>query len=249
MVKTNPHTEPIYILAFFGLFSAIAALPIMVVLLAVHMPEFAAFLSPGLVFGLAIAGYFVWREDERAFGKLFLFVSTCFAAFASSVIVIWQLNGVYPFQRGLATMGSADFDIPVPLIFTSAYLGAFLVFAGALLLFFPQINQWKSLGIALLCALAGGTLGIIGWKLGDFAAKALKFGGLELTLLYVVWQTGVAILLGVLVAREKTGMLLTSPSILFPVTDVAVHRKGVPIVAILFFSGVLVFLGFLAFRR
>ena len=71
-------------------------------------------------------------------------------------------------------------------MFTGGFLGGFLLFYGVLLLFHPRQICVSVMFRIILSSVLTGVLGIVGWNLGERHS------------LFVVWQTGTAFLLGLI---------------------------------------------------
>ena len=152
-------------------------------------------------------------------------------------------------------MGSLRLDIPLPVFFVGGFVGAFIVVVAALFLFGRGDITWESIRKVLFCAGAGGALGMVGWACGPFLGGVLWLGlkGLHLvsssqtyqvavvqnTLEYlslrVVWQTGVALLLGLMLSTE--GAIADTPNSPIPPATPA-PRKIQRFAAILFFGAI-----------
>jgi hypothetical protein len=116
-------------------------------------------------------------------------------------------------------------NAPSPIaLFVGGVLGGFLILSEAV--FLPRIETKKrAFKLALLWSLLGGAAAAVGWELGPTLGAALLslvhalhfdsltnlpgdvLNGADITRssfsLYVVWQTGMAFLLGVLLRRYE----------------------------------------------
>ncbi len=182
----------------------------------------------GFIFGVAIAAYFVLHEGVRSAGRVVAFVAASTAAYLASVEAAFKAFDHFPAH---ASTGSSGPDIPLPVFFISGAVGAFIIFGAAFLLFGPRNVTWRSLSRIVLWSGIGGFLGIVGWMLGSL----LKRPNAQFFPLFIIWQTGVALSLALLLSRERA--IFTAAPHAIPV-----RRSGKP-VAILFFAVIIIFLG------
>jgi hypothetical protein len=226
-----------------GLSSALLAIPFLAI---VGGPTAGSTLPPliykGLLLGVFLAFYFSLRDGAKSVWRGIAFVLTCTAADLASQLTAFSLESVFPMQ------GSAHLEISYPVLFAAGFVGAFLIIGGALLLFRTATIRWASFGITLLGAAGGGLLGIIGWNLGKLFESLLSLSlGAEFIALEVVWQTGLAVVLGFIVHYERT--LVVYPNGELSVTPFLVQSKKNPtVIAALFFCGVFGFFGWNIFR-
>jgi hypothetical protein len=181
----------------------------------------------GEFFGLIIVAYFVlwegsgigWREAA------FVLASTIayFAAFLSGTAV------------GLVSMGAVGLvfggdQMPLAGVTAGGYVGAFIVLAASLRLFVPEKFGSSLLVRSALWSPIGGALGILGWISGpDVAQFRFKIqqrldliplaGPYHFSVtkqdhyfsLFVVWQTGMALVIALLLwyERRRTNTVLS----------------------------------------
>ena len=147
----------------------------------------------GLIFGLALSVYFTLYEKRRDFGKMAVFVILCGAAFPLSVLVggnigehlasAWSLQSTFESQKSF-----------LALSFTSAgFIGASLVLTAGVFSLGPSESTRRdpllSLMRALICSFGGAALG--------FVAAWFQ------SAVFLVWQPGVALILGMLLRWER----------------------------------------------
>jgi hypothetical protein len=177
-----------------GLGSALLAVTIR---LTPHMDM----LSVAFFFGLAMAVYFAIYENY-SLDKLAAFISGSAVAYPAGLFsAVGLALDAFPVE---GSMGSAVMDIPMPVFFLSGWVGAFIVSGAAILMFGRPDSQ--SLGILMLLCLAGGFLGAIGGEADRVRTHGHYY---DFFLLYFVWQTVMAVLLGLVVprvARNSTGV-------------------------------------------
>jgi hypothetical protein len=220
------------LLGFAGLVSALVSS-------TVNLHDFELFFV-GLAFGVALAGYFVLYEGNDNWAKMAGFVCACTAAYAAAFFFAVWLETSFPHAG--SSMSSAKLDIPMSVFFAAGFVGAVIVFTAGVFLFGSRHVGWKSLGRVLLWSLGGGVLGAVGG-----AADGIRTNGTyhQMLLLFLVWQPGAAVLLGLLLSRERKAFAWTSAPL--PSSKPSAIR-GVHVVSIVFFAGVLGFLGLLAAR-
>jgi hypothetical protein len=223
---TQPTRSSVALLALAGMGSALLTS-------AIPFKAFFAEFSVGFVFGVSLSFYFVVYGGFRNPGKILTFICACTAAFPAAQFSAVGLLFVF---RSDASAASANFDLPMPVLFGAGWVGAFLVLTAGIFLFGHGTINWKSLRMALVLSVAGGLLGLAGRD----PNKMLR--------LFLIWQPGTALLLGLLLAWERR---LPVPSTPFPIRpDVPKVRAqpGIQVVAAIFFTCLLGFLGFLVVR-
>jgi hypothetical protein len=233
----QPTRSSVVLLALAGLGSALFTV-------ATTFKADVAQFSVGLVFGVSLAIYFVVYEGYRTPGKIVTFICACTAAYPAAKFSAFGLLIVFP---GDTSGGSARLDIPMPAFFGAGWIGAFLVLTAGTFLFGPRNINWKSLGMVLLWSIVGGLLGVAGG-----GAPGIRIHGTyhEMLLLFLIWQPGAAVLLGLLLARERRSLAV--PSTPFPIAHGVPEVRAKPEIAVvagIFFTCLLGFLGFLVVRR
>jgi hypothetical protein len=202
--KTRVALSPLLLTAF-GLISA--GLTIATQLLG-KRTEFESFGGP--IFGLMVAAYSVLWEGSRIGWREALFVIASTVAYVAA-----DISGT---AVGLVTGGA---EKPLPAVAVGGYVGAFIVLAAALRLFVPE-KFGSSLLKSALWSFSGCGLGILGWVGGPLVTQFRFYMLRQLNLiplaggyyfsatrqdhylsLFVVWQTGVALLIALLLWYER----------------------------------------------
>jgi|HubBroStandDraft_6_1064221.scaffolds.fasta_scaffold882075_1 hypothetical protein len=163
------------------------------------MVEFAGYsqrVSVGLTFGVALAAYFVWYERYRNSARMALFVVACTMAFDVSLYAVFPLIILFPINH---SMSSSALDIPMPVFFGVGYVGTFIILAAGVFLITPPASTSKFLRTVALWSLGGGFLAVIG------ATVAGIYNSFPL--LTLVWQPGVATLLGLMLEQKRKALL------------------------------------------
>lgn len=142
--------------------------------------------------------------------------------------------------------------------FGPGFVGAFLVLAAGLFAISSRNQSSKRLLLkALIGALVGGVLGVVGYVLGPSlglvlwklmrapggpmssaaSQNALARGDTDFYSLYVVWQTGVALLLGLLWWHGEARVAVSAPAESPETASVPAPKERIPLAAKLFFIG------------
>jgi hypothetical protein len=204
--------------------------------LLLHLPYTFEFL--GLAFGAVLAAHVWIFRGVRSSFRLIGFIATCVVAYLLSVSV----PGVF---IGISTAGTLESRV----IFPAGALGGAIVCAGVFFFLQPP----KKIAIFLLKALcisaACGLLGVFGWSVGErlqgipsqpsYMPSQLP-NNLTYYSLFMIWQTGAASLLGLLLSKEQT--LVAAPIAAQPqavVIRTRVGRRVWSIPAIAFFALIL----------
>jgi hypothetical protein len=155
-----------------------------------------AYVYKGLLFGVCIAAYFMIFERLRSMWRIAAFIVACAAADLASLYAV----------IGMRTLTSADLQLDVgsPALFAAGFAGAFIILAAGLFLFGRRGIHWRSLATTFLGAAGGGLLGILGWKIGWLLSPAVLVSSVQESTLFVLWQTGVALMLGLLLRYERS---------------------------------------------
>ncbi len=197
----------------------------------------------GFVFGAALAVYFAIYEGHRNPAKIAAFICACTAAFPLSESAAFRLVELFHVN---GSMGSARLDIPMPVFFGAGFMGAFPVLAAGVFLFGRRNMTWASLGKALLWSIGGGFLGVVGGGADGFLTHGTYH---KMLLLFLIWQPGAAVLLGLLLNREREALAASSSSISKADGSPTVKvNRGILVMAGFFFACILGYLGFLVFR-
>ena len=153
-------------------------------------------LSIGFCFGATLAIYFLVSERYRNAVKIALFILACTFAYIASWYIAMELFQLFP---GEGSMGSG-LEVPAPVFFGAGFVGSFLIFGAGLFVFGPQNLAWKSIGRVLLWSSFGGLLGAAG---GELDMRFTRGTSREMWILFLTWQPSVAVLLGLLLNRER----------------------------------------------
>lgn len=209
----------------------------LVTCLLLHLPYAFEFL--GLAFGTVLAAHvWIFRGIRSPF-RLIGFIATCGVAYLLSISVPGRF-------LGMSRWGTLESRV----IFPAGVLGAAIVCAGVFFLLQPPKKIAKSLLLALCIAAACGLLGAIGWSVGErlqgMASQPSHMpsqppNNLTFCSLFIIWQTGAASLLGLLLSKEEA--LGASPIAARPqpvATRTIVGRTMRSVPAIAFFSLMLV---------
>ena len=220
--------------------------------IALPFPDRFSSYCIGALFGVVIAACLWWSQGLRSVWKAIAFVIASMVAYQVGV------DATVATPSDLRILGVHLFAEPgktaAHIFFSGGLVGAFVIFAAALFLFFPAEKSWRVLGKALAWSTLGGVLGVAGWELGSSLGKVLWLAlhalhrtaageDLQTALdhetgafysLFVVWQTGAALVLGVLLRpAESTAALPTS---LERMQSQAGLPRGLSISGRLFFS-------------
>jgi hypothetical protein len=203
----TPTRPPLMVLgALAGLLSAL------LIIFAVYpLGPTALLFLPGAAFGALLAlGLFLFGALSNL-GKGIALVIAFSLAYYLSVQAAFAVELYSPFGRPENEHGA----LSNLTLFVGGFVGAFLVLSAASLLLNSQLAWQRRLLHALYWSPVGGILGILGWALGpslgmaiwsvahslhlneptETAQSALGQSG-HLYSLWVVWQTGIGILLG-----------------------------------------------------
>ena len=169
----------------------------------------------GAWFGVALGAYF-WmaaRGRPRISGLAFIPLSA--AAFFLAFMTAFGVTLVGGYAR------ATPVKVPAVALLAAGTLGAAVVSGAAFLLF---IDTRRRVAPALaICTLAGGALGVAGHRLGETLQSGSPQEAFTFGVLCLVWQTGVALVMG-LVWPEQTGTELS-------LAPQPAPRRRIPIVA------------------
>ena len=164
-------------LAAAGLASALISMPFMRYELILH----------GAIFGSVLALYFALFEGVRSPVKLIAFPMVCSVAYPLAILAV-------AFSHLGSSAQSVDFTLGQYLV--GGGVGAFIVLLAGMLLFGPAEMRGDGLGLAFFGGLGGGILSLLGGEL-DRAVGLQTAGDIGVSVFFV-WQSGVALILGVL---------------------------------------------------
>jgi hypothetical protein len=151
------------------------------------------------IFGTMVGLYLGVFGDLRSFARFIAFIMICIIAYPLSWLIV-----------GFSHAGGDSLYVTLPQFFVGGGAGAFFVLLAGMLLFGPPEMLGDSLGLAFVGALGGAILGVLGGALdrkigtpkpGDFGACV-----------YFVWQSGVALMLGLLLRWGQKQYLSASQS-------------------------------------
>lgn len=197
----RPARSSVAVLAVAGLASAVFTV-------GVGVAGYFLRASVGFTFGVALAAYFVWYEGHRNAARVVGFVCACTAAFPAALRSVGPLMAVFGIE---AATESGRVKIPMSAFFAGGCVGALIVLAAGVFLLGPQKNIGRSIGMIALWSLGGGFLGVIGAAVDVIRTDSV--GG-SMYPLFIVWQPGVAALLGLLLEQERRSVaepLATEP--------------------------------------
>jgi hypothetical protein len=157
-------------------------------------------LSAGLIFGVALAVYFVWYEHYRSAARVVAFVLASAAAFPLALNAVEPLMKIFPPEQRWVDTTRLLVGAPAG----AGCIGAFLVLAAGLLFLGPEKPIWNSLGKALMWCVAGGVLVLIAAALDAMTHRGLLSA--DYPFLFVFWQPGMALLLGALLSRPSEAL-------------------------------------------
>lgn len=179
-------------------------------------------LFPGLVFGLLVTGSLALCGRMPRGWRTLWFIAVAGITLPISNMLMGVAQLLLPWHESIVRNTTVESPSPLAL-FLGGAIGGFLILASALLLFTRE-RASRALVVAIFWSLIGGVLGIVGWALGPSLGLALWLGlhSLHLTLpgeglrnalgwtshtysILIVWQTGIAVLLGFLLRRRPLG--------------------------------------------
>lgn len=172
------------------LLSAIAGLTsgVLTVVVPLHVP---LYIKAGLLFGLAMATYFVFYEKCRSFAKLGVFVLMCTSACPISAISGYFADRFLTGGDLSGTLNGSGANLPAPALFFAGFVGASLVLVTGMFVLGSQDKDFPSLVRALVWSTVGGVLGL---------SELLGSG----FVLFVVWPTGVGLALSAMLRTLPT---------------------------------------------
>jgi hypothetical protein len=208
-------------LAVTGLLSAVVTLTLASLIASLatrsQLGELLPGLFPGMILGLFIAAYFYLFENDRSISKTLIVTASSIAAYYASILVAFAMLHAFPLKGSL----NSHLEVPPPIFFFSGFVGAFLVLGVAVFLYGPKISSWPFRKWILLASFGGGLLGVIGWLSAPVVGQPFLFllSAIHLaqnhrgntvsdedhfTSLYLVWQTGLTFMLGMLLRHARS---------------------------------------------
>lgn len=153
----------------------------------------------GAIFGAVISAHF-WRfRNVRSGWRVLGFVAISAAAYPIAV------NATINTPVHLASLnfsGNGPGDIDSSQFLTGGILGAAILFVGFFFFLAPVTHWPRFLAKAFCFTVIGGFLGVFGWALGGFLSQNHGYNW-NFVSLYLVWQTGIALLLGLLLPAQE----------------------------------------------
>jgi hypothetical protein len=137
------------------------------------------------IFGTMVGLYFGVFGELRSGGRFIAFIVICVIAY----LLAWLITLV-------SGAGGDSLDMTLPQFFVGGGVGAFFVLLAGMMLFGPAEMLADTLGLAFVGSWGGAIVGLVGGALdrkigphdpGSFGASV-----------YFVWQSGVALILGLL---------------------------------------------------
>jgi len=165
-------------------------------------------LIPGAAYGVALVLYFRLYEGDAAPGRSALLVCACSLAYALAVMAVIVTNEHWRPAGGAGLDPGAISNIA---LFTGGSVGAGIVMIAGVLLFARAALRGADLGLALLGSLAGGVLAVVGAGLSARSSAPGYLPVFAYLPLFGAWQSGVALLLGVLLAWVRRSRAADEP--------------------------------------
>jgi hypothetical protein len=181
----------------------------------------------GDIFGAVISVYFWIFPRCRSVAKLIEFTLASTFAYIVALYVTMFSSEFIGFSSNTSASAGSLKTAPIGALFLGGASGAFIVLIAALLLFSSRPDPWRVVSRALQWSFVGGVLGMLGWASGPFLGQVvLSALGQRAVLslpgdagtdyyysLYLVWQTGMGLVLGILLAQEAVQVTSFSDSI------------------------------------
>lgn len=191
---------PVWFFASFGL----AGLLSVTILIGLTQFRFAEDWLPGFyvgtIFGFTIAICFWLHFGLRSAWKTMLFIAACSVAYSLSVhseeFLSSHIHIFNPFGHDM-------FMMPPEGLFGAGWVGAMLVLAAALFLLFPEQSVLRVAAKSIVWSLAGGLLGVASGLNFSSSSKMLSRIFSEGMSLFLVWQTGMALVLALVLRLEQ----------------------------------------------
>jgi hypothetical protein len=194
----------------------------------------------GAFFGILLALYFALYEGVRTPLRLVIFICACSAAYPLSMFGAFGFGLIF---HSLTASSSQSNEIPLIYMFVGGSIGASIVLISGMVLFGPPRATDKAWGATLLGAIGGGMFGLLGGAIDRMAGPV---NNNTETGVFVVWQTGVALVLGALLdmARESR-----APSSEQPLSQESIPQWSLARVSAgAFLAAVLAAFGFFVYR-
>jgi hypothetical protein len=153
----------------------------------------------GLWFGLALAGYFAAIKRDQSIAKAVSLAVGSAAAYWLAFVTTFDLEVSYGEPHVHA----------VPL-FVGGFVGAFVMSTTTFLLYGDSRDRMFQK--VLTCSTGGGVLGVAGWQLGNAMQSGIGSEAFSTSVLFVVWQTGLGLLMGLVWPARATPPIATGVS-------------------------------------
>jgi hypothetical protein len=121
-----------------------------------------AWLLPGAIFAITIIGYLALFERYRSRLRFLAFLCACSASYPLSMLGAFGVGILF---HSLIGGSSQSPDVPLFYLFIGGGVGACIVLFSGVLLFGSVKMSRKASGAALLCAISGGILGLLGGEI------------------------------------------------------------------------------------
>ena len=164
---------------------------------AADTDPFLGFLPTGVAFGVVLSLYFAFYEGRNKIANIFAFTFVCALSYPAAVFLTGFLElKVLPADASLV---SPHPHLPMLLAFIGGCVGSSLILTAGLSFFGSHGLRTES-GLALsITTLAGGMLGVVGAATDNIINGS---EGSRMTALFLIWQTGVALTLGLLLTWD-----------------------------------------------
>jgi hypothetical protein len=188
---TTPERSSLTLLTGAGLASAIVCIAVPNIL--------AHWFVPGAIFGGAIVTYLVLFERRRDPWKWVAFIGAC--SVALPVSMIGALGSGFLFRAFLGS-ASQSYDVPLFYLFVGGGIGSCIVLFSGMLLFGPPEMSRAAVGATCMLVALCGFLALV----AGAADRQLGRANFSMAAVFIVWQSGVALMLGLLLrwTREST---------------------------------------------
>lgn len=209
------------------------------------------FLFIGWIFGAVISLHCWLFRGLRSPFRIIGFVATCTLAYTVSVFAtMWC-----PFRlQFLNFSGDRQGAVDSSPFLIGGFLGGAIVSAGVQFFLVPAKNWLKFLVKAFWISVLCGFLGVFGWAIGEQMWEARWLPGfgadLDFYTLYMVWQTGAAALLGMLLPRQGSAAVVpVSARAGYEMARLPKKRSMQPMAGIVFFGLVMAGIGWFVARQ
>jgi len=183
---------------------------------------------PGAMFGLMVSSCLALRGYLRNFWKAIVITTVFGLSYYLSIWIAVAVELYSPFGGA----GDHDTSVSTPALFAGGLAGAFLVVSVISVLLNPRIPWHRHVLKDMCWSPVGGILGLLGWTLGPSLGMAiwLVVQPLGITAptetfqnargetshiysLWIVWQTGIGILLGLILHDNRANEVVAKPHV------------------------------------